>query len=119
MTHLEKFLSWETKTPDALFLRQPIQGQWRTWTYSEAGNEIRRMASALLSADLGQNSHIAILSKNCAHWIMADLAIGLAGFVSVPIYPTLSANGVKYILEHSNSKLIFLGKLDSFDQQRP
>lgn len=118
MTHLEKFLSWETKTPDALFLRQPIQGQWRTWTYSEAGNEIRRMASALLSADLGQNSHIAILSKNCAHWIMADLAIGLAGFVSVPIYPTLSANGVKYILEHSNSKLIFLGKLDNFDQQR-
>ncbi len=118
MTPLEKFLYWEKTTPTALFLHQPISGQWETWTYQEAGLEIRRMARALLGYHLPENSHIAILSKNCAHWIMADLAIGIAGFVSVPIYPTLSASGVRYILEHSESKLIFLGKLDNFEQQR-
>jgi long-chain acyl-CoA synthetase len=119
MTYLEKFLSWEKDTPDALFLNQPIQGKWKTWTYREAADEIRRMVSALRSFNLDPGSSIAILSKNCAHWIMADLAIGLSGFVSVPIYPTLSANGVQYILEHSSAKLIFLGKLDNFEQQRP
>lgn len=118
MTHLEKFLYWERITPDALFLNQPVAGEWKKWNYKEAGAEIRRIASALLKLNLSNHSHIAILSKNCAHWIMADLAIGLAGFVSVPIYPTLSANGIRYILEHSESKLLFLGKLDIFEQQQ-
>lgn len=118
MNPLEKFLHWEVSTPDAVFLRQPVSGEWKTWTYSQAGNEIRRIASALKSYDLAPQSNIAILSKNCAHWIMTDLAIWLAGHISVPIYPTLSATGVQYILEHSESKIIFLGKLDDFEKQR-
>src|SRR3989337_2310259 len=119
MTHLEKFLSWESTTPDTLFLQQPVDGQWKKWTYKEAAHEIRSLAAALLTYNLPPDSHIAILSKNCAHWIMADLAIAMIGCISVPIYPTLSAAGIKYILEHSESKLIFLGKLDNFDHQRP
>ena len=119
MTHLEKFLSWENTTPDAQFLQQPIGGQWKKWTYKEAGHEIRCLAAALLTYNLPSDSHIAILSKNCAHWIIADLAIAMIGCISVPIYPTLSAAGIRYILEHSESKLIFLGKLDNFDQQKP
>src|SRR5829696_1019847 len=101
MTHLEKFQFWETSTPHALFLNQPIHGEWKTWTYREAGSEIRRVATGLQRIGLPFGSHIAILSKNCAHWILADLAIAAAGFVGVPIYPTLSAEGVKYILDHS------------------
>ncbi len=118
MNPIEKFIHWESTTPNAIFLRQAISGEWKTWTYMEAGHEIRRIASALKSYNLPQESNIAILSKNCAHWIMADLAIWLAGFVSVPIYPTLSAAGIQYILEHSESKVIFLGKLDDFAKQR-
>ena len=117
MNPIEKFIHWESATPNAVFLRQAISGDWKTWSYGEAGKEIRRIASALKSYDLPQHSNIAILSKNCAHWIMADLAIWLAGHVSVPIYPTLSATGIQYILEHSESKVIFLGKLDNFTLQ--
>lgn len=118
MTHLEKFLFWETSAPHALFLNQPIHGEWKTWTYREAASEIRRVAAGLQRLALPQGTHVAILSKNCAHWILADLAIAAAGYVAVPIYPTLSGDGVKYILDHSDTKLIFLGKLDAFDQQR-
>jgi long-chain acyl-CoA synthetase len=50
---------------------------------------------------------------------MADLAIWMAGHVSVPIYPTLSAAGIQFILEHSEARLIFVGKLDNFETQRP
>lgn len=118
MNPLERFVHWESSTPNAIFLRQAIAGEWRTWTYDEAGKEIRRIASALKGYNLPQHSNIAILSKNCAHWIMADLAIWMAGHVSVPIYPTLSAAGIQYILDHSDSKAIFLGKLDDFAKQR-
>ncbi len=49
---------------------------------------------------------------------MADLAIMMAGHVSVPIYPTLSAEGIRPLLDHSGAQLIFIGKLDQFQQQR-
>jgi long-chain acyl-CoA synthetase len=45
-------------------------------------------------------------------WILSDLAIWFAGHVTVPVYPTLTADTVQYIIEHSESKLVFIGKLD-------
>lgn len=117
-TPLDKFYHWETSTPHSNFLRQPIAGQWHTWTYQQAANEIRRIAASLKEMNLAPKSNIAILSKNCAHWIMADMAIWMAGHVSVPVYPTLSADGIRYILGHSESKAIFIGKLDDFSKQQ-
>ncbi|MGC1240866.1 MAG: AMP-binding protein [Chryseosolibacter sp.] len=117
-TPLTAFYEWEEQTPQREFLRQPLSGVWKAWTYREAGREIRQIATALRSLNLPSESKIAILSKNCAHWIMADLAIMMAGYVSVPIYPTLSASGVEEILKHSEAKLIFLGKLDDYEKQR-
>ncbi len=76
------------------------------------------MANAIRSAGLTPGSHVAILSKNCAHWIMADLAIMMAGCVSIPIYPTLSAASIKPILEHSDTKVVILGKLDDYEHQK-
>jgi long-chain acyl-CoA synthetase len=114
----EVFSHWEKNTPQNIFLRQPINGAWRSWTYRQAGDEIRRIASALKAYNLPAQSNIAILSKNCAHWIMADLAIWMAGHVSVPLYPTISAATVRQILEHSTSKFVFIGKLDDFSAQR-
>ncbi len=64
-------------------------------------------------------SHIALISKNCAHWHMADLAIMMAGHVSIPIYPTLNASAIGQILEHSETKAIIVGKLDDFSKQKP
>lgn len=77
------------------------------------------MASALKSYGYPEASKIALISKNCAHWIMADLAIMMAGHISVPIYPTLGPDTIKHILEHSESKAIFLGKLDDYEMQKP
>ena len=116
-TPLERFLYWETQTPEATFLRQPINNTWYVYSYREAGREMRRLAEALREM-LPARSHVAILSKNCAHWIISDLAIMLSGNISVPLYPTLSAAGIHDILVHSEAKLIILGKLDNFESQR-
>lgn len=117
-TPLSAFYKWERQSPEQTFLRQPFGETWRTWTYQQAGDEIRRLATALQSLNLPAESKIAILSKNCAHWIMADLAIMMAGHVSVPLYATLSASGIKGILDHSEAKLIFLGKVDDYESQQ-
>ncbi len=115
---LEMFCVWERETPNAIFLRQPVAGQWKTWTYQQAGEEIRRIASGLKSLNLPVRSQIALLSKNCAHWIMADLAIMISGNISVPLYPTLTSPSIRQILEHSESRAIIVGKLDNYESQK-
>ena len=78
------------------------------YSFSEVLDQTKRMARHLIG--LSAAERIAIISKNCAHFIMADLAIWMAGHVSVALYPTLQAETVSYILEHS--ELLFVGKLD-------
>lgn len=118
MNTLERFLDWEKKSPNTTFLKQPLNGEITERTFSEAGHEIRKITAGLQSIGLRPGDHIAILSKNCAEWIMADLAIMMGGFISIPIYPTLSDHSIQPILEHSESKAIFIGKLDDYAGQK-
>ena len=81
-------------------------------------DQARRVAAYLKSLDLPENSHIALFSKNSAWWILSDLAIWMAGHVSVPIYPTLTSDTIKHIIEHSESKVVVVGKLDGYDDMK-
>jgi long-chain acyl-CoA synthetase len=117
-TPLLQFLKWEKETPNSVMLRQPFSGEWKNWTYQQAGEEIRKIASGLKGLNLPVRSNIALLSKNCAHWIMADLAIMMAGHISVPLYATLTAHSIQQILEHSEARAIIVGKLDKYNEQK-
>jgi long-subunit acyl-CoA synthetase (AMP-forming) len=98
---------------DRRWLTQPMgNGRVATWTWREAVGEARRMAAHLVGLRLPPRSNIALCSKNCAWWFMADLAIWMAGHVTVPVYPNLSVETVRYILDHSQPRLLFVGKLD-------
>ena len=98
---------------------QPLGGgQVREYTWKDIDLEARKMAAYLQSQGMQKGDHIALVSKNCAEWIMADLAIWIAGGVSVPLYPTLVAETVRLIMEHSESKMLFVGKLDDWDMMK-
>ena len=114
---LEYFLHWEKAFPNDIIFRQAAGTGWKTWTHQQAGDEIRKIAAYLKSLNLPAHSKIAILSKNCPHWVMADLAIMMSGHVSVPLYPTLHPEAVHDILVHSEAKGIFIGKLDDYKSQ--
>ena len=116
---LQRLYQWEKTTPDKTVFTQPMGGgQVREWTWKQAMDEVRRMAAYLKGLNLEPGSRIAMLAKNTAHWMMADWAIWMAGHVSVPLYPTLAAGTVRQILEHSESKLLFVGKLDVWDDMK-
>jgi long-subunit acyl-CoA synthetase (AMP-forming) len=82
-------------------------------------DQARRMAAHLQSLGLPHGAKVAILSKNCAHFFISELAIWMAGFTTVAIFPTESADTVKFVLEHSESSLLFVGKLDEWHKQEP
>lgn len=115
---LEAFNFWVTHTPDKIYLRQPIKGKFIEYSFYDADLEIRKLAAALQKMELGPKAHIALLSKNCAQWIMSDLAIMMAGYISIPLYPTLDPETINEILIHSESKAIIIGKLDDYTSQK-
>lgn len=113
------FYRWEKTTPEKPFLLQPTGDSWKTYTWGQVGAEVRRIATALRSLGFPPGSTIGIFSKNCAHWVMADLAITLAGHVSAPFYPNLTADQLGKVLALSEAKALFVGKLDEWDSVRP
>ncbi len=114
---IEKFLKYEQERAAELFLHQPMGPVARTWTWKQAGMDARKIAAALAAHGLQKGDKVALLSKNCAEWIIADLAIMMGGFVSVPLYATITAPTIRMLLEHSGSKAIIVGKLDNFASQ--
>ena len=112
---LERFYHWEKSTPTKICFTQPLGGgKVAEMSWAEVAQQVRAVATYLKSIGVKPGDNVALVSKNCAHWIMADLAIWMAGAVSVPLYPTLTADSVRQIMEHSESKYLFVGKLDDW-----
>jgi long-chain acyl-CoA synthetase len=117
---LQRLYYWERTAPDRVVLTQPVGGgQVQDYTWTQLMDETRRMAAHLESLGFEPGTRIGILAKNSAHWLMADFAIWMAGYVSVPLYPTLAAGTVRQILDHSEAKLLFVGKLDGWGEMKP
>jgi long-chain acyl-CoA synthetase len=110
---LQRITRWERECPDKIFFTQPHSGgQIRDFTWAQTMGEVRRMAAWLKAQGWAPGERVAILGKNCAWWIMADLAIWMAGYVSVPVYPSLRPRTVRQILDHSGAKACFVGATD-------
>ena len=112
---LQAAFAREKAHPERIFMTQPVNGEATDYSWAETMDQARRMAAHINSMDLPPNSNIAMISKNCAHFIIAELAIWMAGHCTVALYPTLNADTVDYILGHSESKLLFVGKLDDWE----
>src|SRR3546814_8600044 len=92
---LQRLFRWEAEFATRIYLTQPLgNGESRDYSWAQTLDEARRMAAHLRSFGWPAGSCIAILSKNCAQWLIADFAIWIAGHVSVPIYPTLAATSI-------------------------
>jgi len=110
----------EARQPDRIFMTQPLGGgATQDYSWAQTLDQARRMAAHLQSLQLPAGARIAILSKNCAHFIMAELAIWMAGGTTVAIFPTETAETVRFVLEHSGASLLFVGKLDTWPKQQP
>jgi len=116
---LQCLYRWEREAADRVFLTQPYGGgKVHDWTFAQAAGEVRRMAAHLRERNWEPGTRVAILSKNCAWWILADLAIWMSGHVTVPVYPSLKPLSVRRILEHSECRGCFVGATDDPDVPR-
>jgi long-chain acyl-CoA synthetase len=83
-------------------------GQWSPITFREYGDAVAGAAGGLIARGMAVGDFGSILSTNRPEWHECDLGMINAGMVSCPVYPTNSASQVAYILEHSESKVVFV-----------
>ncbi len=83
-------------------------GQWKDISSQELYRQVTAVARALQAWGLGRGDHVAILSENRPEWQIADFACLLLGIVDVPIYATLPADQIIYLLNNSEARAIFV-----------
>lgn len=108
----------ERERGEEIYLRQPYEGHWYELTWKEVMQKARQVAAFLSEKGLKRGDHVAIISKNCAEWFIADYGIALAGMVNIPLFSNQNQENIEYILHHGEVKLVFVGKLDNPQQIR-
>lgn len=114
---VEKVFHWAQRKPASIFLRQPqADGSIRDYSWRDVAAEVAAAASGLKDLGLARGDRIAILGGNSVHWLMADLAIQLAVGTSLPIYTSMSADGVRHVLENCKPRALVLGAAPNWPQ---
>ncbi len=103
--HLVKEFGKKNNRP---FLMRKISGSWEGFSYSDLKRLTENFAGGLASLGLKSKDKVAILSENRPEWVFSDFAILGLGMINVPIYPSLTAESIEFILNNSESRAIIL-----------
>ncbi|MBK9154442.1 MAG: long-chain fatty acid--CoA ligase [Chloracidobacterium sp.] len=108
------FAAKKFKKTDALNYKRG--GIWRRISSEEVVDRASAIAAGLDQLGVKKGDRAAILAENSPEWTLADAACQFAGVVDVPIYTTLAPDSVSYILNDSESKLLFIDNRKAFDR---
>ena len=103
------------KHRDALGAKGP-SGHYEYFTYEELDRRVQALGAFLVDNGIARQDHLGILAENSPEWTVADLGSMTVGAVVVPIYPTLTAIQVKYILVHCDAKAVFCSNQEQYDK---
>ncbi|MCR9014375.1 AMP-dependent synthetase/ligase [Aquiflexum gelatinilyticum] len=99
-------------------LAQKINGSWKTYSSRDLKKIIDNISLAFLKNGIKKNEKVAIISNNRPEWNFIDLALQQIGAISVPMYPTISAEDYNYIFHHAEVKKIFVGDEEIFQKAK-
>jgi len=101
---------WARERPDETWLVDLEDGKPWTVSWQKGKAIVERVAKAVASTLEEKGSKAAILSKNRAHWILADLGILRAGMNTVPVFTTMRRDTFRYVMDFADVELLFLGE---------
>ena len=101
------FVQRVAETPDAEAFRFPRGAGWESVTWAQADARVRQIAAGLEVLGIELEQRVAIASSTRYEWVIADLAVMLAGAATTAIYPTTAESDVTYIMADSGSRIVF------------
>ena len=106
---------WAEQNPEKPWLRDLREGDSDDYSWRQANEQISAIG-AMLDQRFGQGEKMVVLSRNRAHWVMADLAIISSGNVTVSMFTTLPGATAEYIFELTQAKVLFVGETSNWEQ---
>ncbi len=89
-------------------IRYKSKGKWKEYSWSDYYDNVEKVAGGLINLGVEQGDKVAIISTNCPEWLFICLAAYSLGVYLVPIYPNSTPEQTKYVVEHSESKVLFV-----------
>ncbi len=97
-------------------MRTKHKGIWREISWQAYADRVAQFCCGLMDLGMKKGDHASILGENCPEWVFSDLAIQSLGGISVGVYPTNSVEQVRYILDHSRSKVVVVKDQEQADK---
>jgi len=91
-------------------------GQWKTYSSRDLKRIVDNLSLAFIKSGIGRDDKVAIISNNRPEWNFVDLAVQQIGAISVPMYPTITADDYNYIFNHAGVKKIFVGDQEIYEK---
>ena len=87
----------------------------RSYSWAEGVDLIEAIARSLAAILGGRGERVAILSNNCSAWVLADWGIMLGGHISLPLFPSMTADKVSAVFERVGPRLLFIGEAANWE----
>lgn len=113
---LDKNLS---QFPNADALAAKSEGKWKKYSVREYNDFARWFALGLLELGFGKGDKIATITNNRPEWNFVDMGMAMIGVVHVPVYTSLNDDEYKYVLEHSDARMVLISDKKLFSSIKP
>ncbi|MFD3002168.1 AMP-dependent synthetase/ligase [Pontibacter toksunensis] len=94
--------------PQADCLAAKVNGTWQKYSTQDVQDYANKVSLGLLKLGVGKGDKVAIISFNRPEWVLVDFGIQQIGAISVPLYPTITTEDYRYILNDAEVKAIFV-----------
>ena len=117
LTAVDYLRKWSREHGDRIWLRERKGDEFNEWSWRQAEEQVDALA-AWLEQRYGSDNTIVILSRNCAHWYLADMAISASGNRCTPMFTTQNADVARYMIDFTEVKALFLGEAENWEKVR-
>lgn len=111
-----RLLQWARTAPDRLALRHRDLGLWREFTWADYADHCAWTGLGLRALGVEAGDRVAVIGDNRPEWLFADLGAQGIGAVVVGVYATSPADEVRYVLEHSESRVVIVEDEEQLDK---
>lgn len=113
---LERFI---TEFPNRPVLAEKIDGKWTRYTSEQYHEIAHHFACGLLNLGFKKDEKIVTVTNNRPQWNFVDMGMALAGVVHVPVYTSMNSEEYRYILEHSDARMVIVSDRKLYDTIYP
>jgi len=93
-----------------------VNGNWKTYTAKEFVETATNFSYGLLALGLNKGDKIGIITNNRPEWNFTDMGIQMTGMINIPIYPTISEDDLRFIINDAEVKMFLVSSNEMYQK---